>query len=96
MARPRQIGARAGEPSPRLKRPLCFGHSMMLALHQAVGEVGVAVRADAVGGVELARFVAVEREGLLSVVEADDVGGAQVGAAQTSIQPSASGAASEE
>ena len=68
---------------------------MMSAHDEAVGEMGVAVRADAVGGEELARGVAVEGVGLAAVVEADDIRrGRDRAAAQTSIQPSASGCGS--
>jgi len=41
--------------------------------------VGIAMRADAVGGVKYARVITVEREGLFGMVEANDVFVAKVG-----------------
>ena len=48
-----------------------------VVLDQAVGEMGIAMGADAVGGVELARGVAAKGVGFLAVVETDDVGAAR-------------------
>ena len=49
------------------------------AFDQAVGQVGVAVGADPVGGEESTLAIAAERVGLLGVIEADDVFRAEVG-----------------
>ena len=44
-----------------------------LSLYQAEGKMNVAMGAQSVARVELAIFGAIERVGLLAVVEADDV-----------------------
>ena len=56
------------------------------AFDEPVGEVGVAVGADAVGGVEFSLLVTDEGVGFLAMVEADDVGRTQIGGG-TDFQP---------
>ena len=62
-----------------MEAPVVFGTLNDLSLYQALGEVGVAVGAHSVGGVEFAFFVAVKSIGLLAVIEADDVGVFEIG-----------------
>ena len=56
-----------------VETPVVLGAFDERAVDQAVGQMGVAVGADAVGGVKLAVGRAVDRVGLAFVVEADDV-----------------------
>jgi hypothetical protein len=89
-ARPAADGARAGEPSLRLKRPLCFGHSMMPPTTRPVGEVGVAVGADAVGGEEVAAASRIARR-FCGRGRSGSRPRRQIGGGADSSQPSASG-----
>ncbi len=50
-----------------------------LAFHQTFGEMHVAVGADTIRGIELTRYIAVEREGLPTVIEANYIPRAEVG-----------------
>ena len=56
-----------------VEAPVVLGAFDERARNKAVGQVGVAVGADAVGGVEIAVGGAVDGVGLVFVVEADDV-----------------------
>ena len=60
-------------PVGDVEAPVVLGALDELAFDEPVGEMGVAVRADAVGGVKLALGGAVNGVGLLVVIEADDV-----------------------
>ena len=53
---------------------------------QAFAEVGIAVGADAVGGVELARVIAVKCEGLFNMIKTDHIFIAQIGS-RTDFDP---------
>jgi hypothetical protein len=63
-----------------------FGALDHLLHHQAFREVGVAVSADSVGGVESILFVAIKGEGLLAVVKAKHVGAVELGGG-TDVDP---------
>ena len=68
----------AGRLPPRravgdVESPVVLGAFDQRAGNKAVGQVGVAVRADAVGGIKIAVGRAVDGVGLAFVVEADDV-----------------------
>jgi hypothetical protein len=60
------MGARAGEPSFEVEAPVVLGALDDLAFHQAVGQMGIAVGANPVGGMELAIIVAHQGKGLAS------------------------------
>ncbi len=72
-------GRAGGRAVGEMEAPVVLGALNGLADHDAVGEVGVAVGADTVGGVEPALRVADQREGLLAVVESQDVVGTEIG-----------------
>ena len=79
----------------RLKRPLCFGHSIIFPYDQAIGKVGVAVRADSVGGVEPALLVAVKCVASSGHGQSGSVCAARSARAQALTQPAVSGLESE-
>jgi hypothetical protein len=70
----------------QVEAAVVFGAFYGFADDQAISQVGVAVRADAVGRIEPAFVVAHEGEGFFAVIEADDVLGAEVGGG-TDFQP---------
>ncbi len=49
------------------------------SFHQTVGEMGVAVSANAIGRVKDPVGIAIEREGFVAVIEANHIGGSEVG-----------------
>lgn len=62
----------------QIEAPVVLGTFDDAALHKTVGEISVAVGADAVGDKAGVVGVAVKRVGLLAVIEADDILASQV------------------
>src|SRR5271170_1673112 len=61
-----------------MKSPVVLRALDNISLHQPAREVNVPVSTGAVGGIDFARFVAVNREGFLSMVEAKNISTAKI------------------